>query len=215
MKYTIICSDFNHPVYSYLDSWRNKNKKNDEIIIVQSINEIDWQGKYLFLVSCTEIIKKDARKNFQDVLVFHASDLPKGRGWSPYIWEIEKGAEHITLSILRAEDGIDTGDIFEKINIPISRKLLYHEITDLLFSKIIDFIDQTVKSNFLPEAKSQDPFIEPSYYPRRTRKDSELNANLSLETQFDKIRVCDPNRFPARVNIRGREFKLFLEASDD
>ena len=68
------------------------------------------RGDILFLVSCSEIVKKDIRMKFRHTLVLHASSLPKGRGWSPHIWEILNGADQIVISLLEAEDKIDSGD---------------------------------------------------------------------------------------------------------
>jgi len=53
-------------------------------------------------------------------LVLHASALPKGRGWSPHIWGIVQRDDYITLSLIEAEEEIDTGRIWKqkRINIP-------------------------------------------------------------------------------------------------
>ena len=40
-------------------------------------------GDILFLISCSERIGDAYRQKYRHVLVLHASDLPKGRGWSP------------------------------------------------------------------------------------------------------------------------------------
>ena len=61
----------------------------------------------------------------------------------------------------------------------------------------------------------QDASIEPSYYPRRTPADSQIDPSQSIASQFDRIRVCDPNRFPAFFELHGKKYKLILEKIDD
>jgi methionyl-tRNA formyltransferase len=55
------------------------------------------------------------RAKYDSSLVLHASDLPAGRGWSPHIWAITNGAESVTLSLLEAEDQVDSGRIWKKM----------------------------------------------------------------------------------------------------
>ena len=67
------------------------------------------------MISCSEKISKRVIAQFEHVLVLHASDLPKGRGWSPHIWEILNRSDHITLSLIEAAEQIDEGDIWKKL----------------------------------------------------------------------------------------------------
>jgi len=34
-------------------------------------------------------------------------------------------------------------------------------------------------------------------------------------SQFNKIRICDPNRYPAFFVLHGKKYKLMLEKIDD
>jgi methionyl-tRNA formyltransferase len=53
-----------------------------------------------------------------------------------------------------------------------------------------------------------------TYYPRRTPKDSEIDVFKTIAEQFDMIRVCDPNRFPAYFEFMGQRYILKLEKSN-
>ena len=44
-----------------------------------------------FYLSYEKIVEKKVLKKFKNNLVIHASDLPKGKGWSPLSWQILKG----------------------------------------------------------------------------------------------------------------------------
>ena len=54
-----------------------------------------------------------------------------------------------------------------------------------------------------------------SYLPRRTPEDSEVDPSKTIAEQFDLIRVCDPNRFPAYFRFRGHRYLIRLEKQDD
>ena len=54
--------------------------------------------------------------------MIHASDLPKGRGWSPHIWGLINEAQQITISLLEAVDKVDSGDI--ESNVELIKKTL-------------------------------------------------------------------------------------------
>ena len=58
---------------------------------------------------------------------------------------------------------------------------------------------------------SQNSDIEATYYPKRKPKDSEIDPNKTISEQFDLIRVCDPQRFPALFHHRGETYKIILE----
>ncbi len=81
LKITLLCSSSDHPVNSMLYRWIEKNKEKHKINLCRTKSSLE-SGDILFLISCSEIIGEDVRRRFSKVLVLHASDLPKGRGWS-------------------------------------------------------------------------------------------------------------------------------------
>ena len=133
---------------------------------------------------------------FQQCLVLHASDLPKNRGWSPHVWSILNGENDITLSLLEAEDKVDMGRIWKKAKIKLNGTELYDEINQKLFEGELQLISWACKNLSCVTPTQQDSSAA-NYLPKRTAKDSELDISKSLESQFDLLRVCDPNRFPA------------------
>jgi methionyl-tRNA formyltransferase len=168
-------------------------------------------GEILFLVSCSEIIDAKVRDKYLATLVLHASDLPRGRGWSPHIWEIVNGAEVITLSLLEAEDKVDSGKIWQKLNIQVPKHALWSEINHLLFEAEIDLINFAVQNFSSVSPTLQKATDNASYYPKRSPVDSRIDVNKSIAEQFDLIRVCDPNRFPAYFEHLGFRYILKLE----
>lgn len=213
MKITILCSDTDHPVNAYLEEWIEQKRKDHTIELVRKCNELTG-GDILFLVSCSEIVKAEHRSLFSNTLVLHASDLPRGRGWSPHIWEIVQGAEHITLSLLEAEDKVDSGRIWLKRSIPVEKTSLWYEVNESLFQAEIELMDEAVENFHRIEPYRQSEEIAPTYYERRTRVDSEIDPYRSIADQFDLMRICDPVRYPAWFEYLGQKYKIVLEKID-
>jgi methionyl-tRNA formyltransferase len=214
MKISILCSDETHPVNEFLLRWIGQNRDSHEISLVRKKEDF-CGGDILFLVSCSEIISVTDRAVYRVSLVLHASSLPVGRGWSPHIWQIIDGAQKITLSLLEAEDKVDSGRIWHQIMFPVPKHALWDEINELLFSAEIKLIDFAVREFDTVSPKVQDIVTEPTFYPRRTPDNSKLDPEKSITSQFDLIRVCDPVRFPAFFELYGKKYKLTLEKIND
>jgi len=210
LRITLLCSDPLHPVNAYLDRWIQSNSHEHSISLVRS--KIDLPGgDVLFLISCCEIIGESNRSKYRKVLVVHASDLPKGRGWSPHIWQILDGKEQITVSLLEADDKVDSGPIWKKMIIFIPKHMLWSEINHELFNAEISLIDFAVNQFDQVIPVQQDRNIESSYFSLRKPADSKIDPNESIANQFNQLRVCDPVRFPAYFELYGFKYKLTLE----
>jgi methionyl-tRNA formyltransferase len=214
MKISILCSDEKHPVNGFLQRWIDQNRDSHQISLVRKKKEL-LGGEILFLVSCSEIVSAVDRAIYRASLVLHASNLPVGRGWSPHIWQIIGGAQEVTLSLLEAEDKIDSGRIWYQTTFPVPKHSLWDEINERLFNAEIELIDLAVHEFDTVIPKPQDMATGPTYYPRRTAEASKLDAERSIASQFDLIRVCDPTRFPAFFELHGKKYKLTLEKIND
>jgi len=214
MKITLLCTDEKHPVNTYLYQWMQRNEDSHEISLIRRKQDLSG-GDILFLISCSEIIREEERSLYQASLVLHASKLPQGRGWSPHIWCIIDGENEITLTLLEAEDSVDSGRIWRQVCFPVSPGALWDDINTSLFSAEIELIDFAVNHFDEIEPQEQDSSLEPTYFPRRTPADSCIDPAQSIESQFDLIRVCDPDRFPAYFDLHGHRYKLILEKIND
>ncbi len=214
MKITILCSEGDHPVRPYLERWMGLNAGVHDIDLVRNTSGLAG-GDILFLISCSEIIRARNRGLYRKTLVMHASALPMGRGWSPHIWQILDGCSEITLTLLEAEDKVDSGAIWRQSKLGISRTALWNEINDRLFEAELAMMDFAVEQMETIRPYPQDPAVEPSYFPKRTPADSRISVDESIAGQFDLIRVCDPVRYPAHFEFRGRKFRIRLEAIDE
>lgn len=214
MRISLLCSDERHPVNDCLKMWMSAQQGTHQVELVRKKSELSG-GDILFMISCAEIVGAADRSAYHATLVLHASNLPLGRGWSPHIWQLIEGADEITLSLLEAEDKVDSGRIWKKLKFPVPKHALWSEINARLFDAEIELIDFAVSEFEQIRPTTQDSSVEPSYYPRRTPCDSRVDPSQSIASQFDRIRVCDPNRFPAFFELHGKRYKLILEKIDD
>ena len=212
MNITILTTSKEHPVNTYVNKWVETNKSH-QISIVHSKEELA-SGDILFLISCSDIVSKLERDKFKKTLIIHASDLPHGRGWSPHVWEIINGATDITLSLLEAEDKVDTGDIWNKISVHIPKTTLFNEINELIFNSELTLMDFAIENYNTIEPIKQ-PDIDSVFWPKRSPKDSVININKPIVEQFDLIRVCDPKRFPAYFYKDGVRFNITIEKNNE
>lgn len=213
MDITFLCSDPHHPVRPWLDDWIERHRADHRLSVASRSRDLG-SGDLLFLISCTEIVREQQRAGFRHSLVLHASDLPLGRGWSPHVWDILHGATHLTLTLLEASEPVDTGRIWHKARFPVPRDALWDEINHALFAATFELIDYAIAHAHDVEPQPQDPRIVPTYHRRRTPEDSQLDPDKTIAQQFDLLRICDPNRFPAYIHHLGHRYKVTLEKID-
>jgi methionyl-tRNA formyltransferase len=211
---TLLCSDINHPIFPLLKTWKENNKDKYQINLLNKVEDIVQGGEILFLISCSQIITDKTKLLFQNTLVLHASDLPVGRGWSPHVWDVISGKDVITLSLLEAKEPVDTGDIWKKVNINLNGTELFDEINGLLFSAELSLVEWACEnySSCIPESQSSEKSV---YYRKRTPQDSELDLDKTLDSQFNILRVCDPNRFPAFFYKNGQRYNVRVEKDEN
>ncbi len=76
----------------------------------------------------------------------HASLLPKLRGASPIQWSIVTGESVTGVSTMLMDEGMDTGDILETVQIPIGEQETAEELFDRLAIISADLMVSTLKS---------------------------------------------------------------------
>lgn len=79
-----------HPVNAWLERWAGDNAGRAQIDIIRSKKDLT-NGDFLFLISCSELVREPDRSRYRHSIVIHASDLPRGRGWSPHVWDVLAG----------------------------------------------------------------------------------------------------------------------------
>jgi len=214
MRITILCTSPDHPINPFLERWIAQHARAHSITLVRRVRELEG-GDLLFLISCGEIVPSEARDKFRKALVIHASPLPEGRGWNPHIWQILAGREHIPVTLLEAADRIDSGDIWHQLVCDIPRDALWDEINARIFDVEVELMNFAVENFATCVPRKQDNSVPATYYAKRSPDDSRIDPARSIVSQFDLIRTCDPNRFPAFFQYLGHTYKLRIEKVHD
>jgi len=162
-------------------------------------------GKFLWLVGVTEKIGKSLRDKYEHVLVIHASALPKGRGWSPWIHELREGADEICISVIEAAEKIDAGDVWIQSYMTVPKTMLYDDIINAMYAFAHDMMSYCIAhaDDITPTPQQG----EPTHYKRLTDEDSRIPMD---EATFDRLRTCDPLRYPPFFEIRGKRYEVFV-----
>jgi len=185
-----------------------KNNKKFSFKITYNFRNIQ-KCDVLFLISFTKILPINVLQKVKLPLVVHESNLPSGRGCSPVLWEILNKKKHFYVSIIEVKKNMDSGKIILKKKFTIKPYDLYDEIRKKQSQSNIDIIKDFLK--IYPKIKFKKQIGKPSYFRRRTTKDSELNINKSIKSQFNLMRINDNKEWPSYFYINGKKFiiKIF------
>lgn len=205
MRITILCPE-DHPVTTWMREWARRQVGHDAQVIHDKSDLTG--GDLLFLISCGQIIGRADRERYAKALVIHAADLPKGRGWSPHIWQIVEGADAFVVTLLEAEDKVDSGDIWTQERVAIRPDMLCEEINRELFLAELRLMDFAVYNFGCVKPRKQ--VGEPTYYRKRTPADGEIDPTKTLAEQFNLMRVADPERYPAFFRLHGHTYEIRL-----
>lgn len=164
------------------------------------------KGDILILLSYDKIFKSLNLNNHN--LVIHESDLPKGRGMSPLTWQILEGNNVIPVTLIEASKGVDEGDIYDQILLKFTGLELNVELKHKQGLATIEIVKKFIEKYPYNIRKKQ--IGKPTYYKRRTPLDSELDPQKSIEEQFNLLRVCDNERYPAFFYLKDKKFKILI-----
>lgn len=124
-------------------------------------------------INWPNLVGEDACNVFlHGILNAHAGDLPRYRGNACPNWAILNGEEKITLAIHQMDpNGLDSGDVFQKVHFPIDKNTYISDIYDwlneiipLTFTEVVSRIE---KGDVKPTPQSDDPSKSLRCYPRK------------------------------------------------
>ena len=208
MKVDIVITDRRHPLWPMIADWAAQKPAHQIAVLDKLIDAAG--GDCLVMVACHEIASRATRDRYGRCFVTHASDLPQGRGWSPVIWDILHGKDRIVLSLIMAADPVNSGAIFQKFDAPVKPIDLNDDINTTLSQLVIRALDFILQN---PNAMPRQQEGEASWYRRRAPEDSRLDPSQSIASQFNLLRVCDPDRFPAFFELFGERFEVIIRKS--
>jgi len=165
----------------------NKYLPNASISIGESLPSCTDDFDLIILWSYRKIIKHI--KN--NMMVFHSSDLPNGKGWAPIYNSFAQELSYYTISGIILSDKIDSGDIVVKARFKVKNNYTAtfirqwdSEISILLISSILNKFTNK-------EIIGQKQENEGSFYSRRVANDNEIDTKQSFTDIIAHLRGCE------------------------
>ncbi len=170
----------------------------------------DLQPDFLIVCSYGQILRPEVLEIAKkDNLNIHASLLPAYRGPSPIQTAILNGDDKSGVTIMKVDEGMDTGDIISSFIIPIDESTTAEKLhdrlavegADLLLSVLDNYDDVILKSE-----KQNDG--DASYTAKIQKEDAKIDFKAPSKKVVRQINAFDS--FPgAYVNIGGQKVKFF------
>jgi methionyl-tRNA formyltransferase len=145
-----------------------------------------------------------------NLVLFHSSDLPSGRGWAPIYNAVAEGHTHHTISGIFAADEVDSGDVIVKARFPIlpqytaaDLRRFDAEISIILIRRILErFRDRPITGK--PQTGV------PTYRNKRTEDDNGFDISRSFSELINHFRACERDH-PAFFDFNGAKYVIHVE----
>ncbi|MFH0983997.1 MAG: formyltransferase family protein [Candidatus Omnitrophota bacterium] len=167
----------------------------------------------IFILSYTRIIGPVLLKRHKHNIVVHASDLPKGTGWAPLFWQVLEGKRKVVFTLFEADEKADTGTYYIKSSLRLKGTELHDELRELQAQKCFELC-----RHFLNRYDSLRPRVQKgvrTFLKRRTPTDSRLDPRKTLRKQFNLLRICSNDDFPAFFYLNGRKYILKIYSDQE
>ncbi len=207
LKIQILIDNPNSWMWQYVDRIESEILKYNSYCEIIDKSKKVKKGDILILLSCEQIFKKLNLNKFN--LVVHASNLPRGKGFSPVTWQVLEGKNKIPICLLEADEKVDSGGIFFKDYIELEGHELINEIREKQFFKTLELITRFINGKDYPK-KTLQSGVE-SFYRRRNKEDSIIDTNQTISSLFNKLRTVDNIRYPAYFNFKGYKYLIKIE----
>lgn len=146
----------------------------------------------------------------------HASLLPKYRGAAPIQWAIIDGEKETGVTTMQMDVGLDTGDMIDKVTVPIEEKETGGSLHDKLMEAGANLIIETlekVENNTAVRTKQND---EESCYAKMLTKELG-NINFEDEAVYIERLIRGVSPWPsAYTKLEGKNLKIWeADVSDE
>ena len=147
-------------------------------------------------------------------LNIHGSLLPRFRGAAPIQAAIIAGDEETGVTIMRMNEGLDTGDMVAKAATPIGSKTCedLHDELAMMGAKLITETLEDIEGAFKGAEKQDDALS--TYAPMISKADGHIDFSRNPEEIERRIRAFDP--WPGSyAEMNGKTFKLWKAVALD
>jgi methionyl-tRNA formyltransferase len=204
MKIQLLCDNPHSWMVPYAENMKTVLLNMGHDVRLIFIQEEIKVGDILVLLSCENVFRNLSLNKHN--LVIHESALPEGKGWSPLTWQVLKGENKVAVTLFEATERVDDGPIYGQIFIEMNGSELIDELREKQAIASMQLLLTFLKA--YPAVMSIPQSGESSYYPRRRAEDSKLDEKKTIAEQFNLLRVCDNDRYPAFFEINGEKYIL-------
>ena len=106
----------------------------------------------------------------------------------------------------------DSGDIYEKIYFKVSHTDLYDQIREKQAAATIKIIKKFLKK--YPKIKAKKQKGKETFFKKRKKSDSKLDINKSIKEQFNLLRICNNNQWPAHLFYKNKKFIIKITSEN-
>jgi len=193
---------------NWFDKYLRKTKLNKKKYIFKFFLDYKKIKKQniVMILSYTKILPSDFLNKNELNVVIHSSKLPEDKGFAPLSYQILKGKNKIYNTMFKVSEKVDSGPIIMRNSFNVKRTDLYLELRKKQAISIIKMI-----RNFLdlyPNLKYTSQKGSGSFNKKRSHLSSKLNINKSIKSQFNLLRTCDNENFPAFFNLNKKKYIL-------
>lgn len=137
----------------------------------------------------------------------HASILPKYRGAAPIQWVILNGEEKTGVTSMQMDDGIDTGDMLLKAELPIPPNMTGGELHDALSELGAQVLSDTLKALKIGDLHPTKQTGESNYAPMLNKALCPIDFSRTAQDVHNHVRGLSP--FPtATAVLHGKRMKI-------
>ena len=166
------------------------------------------KNSIVFVLSYTRILDITFIKRNEKVLIVHPSKLPKDKGFAPVQNQILKNKKLIHICLLEAAEKVDSGPIIYRDTFLLKGFELSSEIRNKQAISTFKLIRKFLKN--YPKIKTYKQKGISNFNKKRGPEDSELNINKTIKSQFNLLRICDNDYYPAFFRYKKNTYVIKL-----
>lgn len=140
----------------------------------------------------------------------HASLLPKYRGAAPIQWAVINGEEESGVTIMQMNEGLDTGDMIARVEIPLASDETGGSLFDKLAAAGAELLTETLEKVEAGTAVSvPQPAESPTPYARMIKKEDGRIDWTKSAVQIERL-VRGMNPWPSAFSIlQGKNIRIW------
>ena len=204
-KVTFLLDKSNNWFHPYINKNTFKQIRKFSFKIEENYKKIKGQD-IVFILGYGKLLPETFLNKNKLNLVIHESKLPKDKGGAPIHYQILANKKKIYISLIKASIKIDSGDIYLVDCLKLNGTELMDELRFKQAQARLNIIKKLLKK--FPKIKSFKQRGKGNFNRLRNSNDSEININKSIKSQFNLLRICDNERYPAFFKYKNKRFIL-------